>query len=165
LTDPAIRKVIQETFGVYLHQQQIVHYEYHRCGISMEQEQRVLEIFRDATCSELAVIPGAVEALRLLKQKHRVILVTSRHPAIRGKTEDWLRLNDIPHDLLIFENAKHRTGQAFDYFIEDSGESAVSLAETGIRTFLFDYPWNRSIVAHTNIARVLGWQDILAELT
>jgi len=164
LTDPAIRGTIGEVFGVNLKQEQIVYYEYHRCGITKEQEQRVLEIFRDVTCTEVEVVPGAVEALRLLKQRYRVVLVTSRNPVIREKTEEWLRLNEIPHELLIFENAKHQTGQALDFFIEDNGESAVLLAEAGIRTFLFDYPWNRSVGAHPNIARVRGWRDILAEL-
>jgi uncharacterized HAD superfamily protein len=80
------------------------------------------------------------------------------------KTREWLRLKDIPHDLLIFNDAKHRTGHDFAFFIEDNAETALSLAEEGIHTFLYDYPWNRSIGEHPNIRRVYGWQDILTEL-
>ena len=126
--------------------------------------ERIREGLDPATCRELSVVPGAVEALRHLRQRYRVILVTSRNPVIVEKTQDWLRLNDIPHDHLIFEKEKHRTGQTFEYFIEDHAESALSLADAGIRTFLFDYPWNRSIGEHPNITRVYGWHEVLAEL-
>ena len=163
-TDPAIRKTLEDVFDVYLDQRQIVHYEYHRCGITKEQEQRVLEIFRDETCTELEVIPGAVEALNFLRQRYRIVPVTRRNPLIGEKTQEWLRLNRIPHDHLIFEKQQHQTGHSFDFFIEDNAESALSIAEAGIQTFLFDYPWNRSLSEHPNITRVSGWEEVLAEL-
>ena len=164
ITDPAIRKSIWDLYSIWLDQEQIVHYDYSRCGITREQEQRVLEYFREVTCSELDVLPGAVEALELLRISYRVVLVTSRNPLIIGKTRDWLRTNDIPHNSLVFDNAKHQSGHAFDFFVEDHGETALSLAEKGIQTFLFDYPWNHYIGYHPKIKRVSGWQDVLAEL-
>ncbi|UCC59296.1 MAG: hypothetical protein JSW38_03695 [Dehalococcoidia bacterium] len=164
LSDPAIRRTVWEIFGVHLIQDQVEYYDYHKCGISLEQQERVLEIFRDETCSVLEVVPGAVESLRLLHKEYRIVLVTSRHPDIVDKTRDWLRLKDIPYDVLIFNDAKHRTGHNFDCFIEDNAETALSLAQAGIRTFLYDYPWNRSIEEHPNIRRVYNWQDIVAEL-
>lgn len=164
VTDPAIRKTIHEVFGIHLAQEQIVYYQYHRCGITKEQEERVLKIFRDVTCSELDVVPGAIESLELLKQKYQVVLVTSRHPDIVEKTKDWLRLKNIPHDLLIFNNLKHQTGHNFNFFIEDNADAALSLAEAGIQTFLFDYPWNRSLDKHPNITRISGWQEVVAAL-
>jgi len=69
----------------------------------------VLEIFHEVTCRELDVVPGAIEALTILKQKYRIILVTSRHPQLIEKTKDWLKLKNIPHDKLIFEADKHQT--------------------------------------------------------
>jgi uncharacterized HAD superfamily protein len=163
-TDRAIRKTIRDVFGVSLRQEEVVCYEYHRCGITKEQEQKILEIFRDTTCSELFVVPGAVEALKRLQQQYEVVLVTSRNPVIVEKTRDWLRWNEIPHDHLIFEKEKHQTGRTFEYFIEDNAESALSLAEAGVRTFVFDYPWNRAMIEHPNITRVRGWHEVLAEL-
>ena len=164
LTDPAIRGLFREVWGIRLEQEQIVHYQYHRCGVTREQEQAALDIFRDATCMELEVVPGAVESLRLLHSRYRLVLVTSRHPSIREKTQAWLRAHDVPHDQLVFDEAKHRTGHDFDSFIEDNGDFGLSLAEAGIRTFLFDYPWNRWVGAHPGITRVSGWSDVLAEL-
>jgi uncharacterized HAD superfamily protein len=164
LTDLALRKSIRDLYGIRLSQEQIVCYDYSRCGLTEEQERKILEIFRDVTCKELDVVPGAIEALTILKRKYRIILVTSRHPQLIQKTKDWLKLKKIPHDKLIFETDKHQTDHDFDFFVEDNEDSAFALAEAGIKTFLFDYPWNRSIPDHDNIKRVSGWSDVLAEL-
>jgi uncharacterized HAD superfamily protein len=164
LTDPAIRKSIRELYGISLSQEQIVDYDYSKCGLTKEQERKVLEMFRDVTCKELDVVPGVVQALTILKKKYSIILVTSRHPQLIKKTKDWLKLKKIPHDRLIFETDKHQTDHDFAFFVEDNQESALALAEAGITTFLFDYPWNRSIPPHDNIKRVAGWRDVLAEL-
>jgi uncharacterized HAD superfamily protein len=164
LTDPALRKSIRDLYGVCLSQEQIVYYDYSKCGLTKEQERKVLETFRDVTCKELDVVPGAIEALAILKQKYRIILVTSRHPELVQKTRDWLKLKKIPHDKLIFEADKHQTDHAFDFFVEDNEDSALALAQAGITTFLFDYPWNRRVPPHENIKRVSGWGDVLAEL-
>jgi len=164
LTDPALRKSIRDLYGICLRQEHIVHYNYSKCGLTEEQERKVLETFREVTCKELDVVPGAIEALTILKQKYRIILVTSRHPQLVEETKDWLKLKNIPHDMLIFETDKHQTDHDFNFFVEDNADSALALAEAGITTFLFDYPWNRSTPHHDNIKRVSGWGDVLAEL-
>jgi uncharacterized HAD superfamily protein len=164
LTDPAIRGLFRDLWGVRLDQEQVVHYQYRRCGVTVEQERAALEVFRERTCTELEVVPGAIESLRLLQGRYRLVLVTSRNPVIMEKTRDWLRAREVPHDLLVFDEAKHRTGHDFDFFIEDNGDFAMSLAEAGISTFLFDYPWNRWVEPHPRIRRVPGWQEVLAEL-
>lgn len=165
LTDPAIRQVISDFYGINLRQEDIVHFDYHRCGISLEQEKKVLEVFDDITCADLPLMPGAVGALSVLRQRYRIILVTSRNPKTREKTENWIQLNGIPHDALFFEKVKQKTEIRFDFFVEDNGESALQLAKKGIKVFLFDYPWNRYIKSHPNITRVFGWHDIVACLT
>jgi len=161
LTDPALRKLIWNLFSIWLEQEQICHYDYSKCGLTKEQELRVLEDFREVTCEELDVVPGAIEALTALNRRYRIILVTSRHPQLIEKTKDWLRLKNIPHDLLIFEKDKHQTEHNFDFFIEDNADFAIALAETGVRTFLFDYPWNRNIPTPPNVTRVSGWGEVL----
>ncbi len=165
LTDPAIRGAIWENFGVWLDQEQVVQYRYSRCGVTEEQERRALELFNEVTCKELDVVLGAIEALTVLKQGYLIILVTSRPSILVERTEDWLRRKSVPYDLLLFEKNKHQTEYHFTYFVEDNADLALSLAEAGIHTFLFDYPWNRSIRFQPNITRVAGWSEVLRELT
>jgi uncharacterized HAD superfamily protein len=164
LTDSALRKSIRDLFGIRLEQEQIIHYDYSECGLTAEQVLKVLETFREVTCEELDVVPGTIEALTTLGERYRLILVTSRNPQLVEKTEDWLKLKNIPHDSLIFKKEKHQTEHKFDFFVEDNADFAVPLAETGTCTFLFDYPWNRSLPSHPNIIRVSGWSDILETL-
>jgi uncharacterized HAD superfamily protein len=164
LTDPALRESIWDLFGIRLEQEQVCYYEYARCGLTKEQELRLLETFREDIIEKLEVVPGAIEALEALRRCYRIILVTSRNPQLAGKTKDWLRLKNIPHDLLIFERDKHQTDHKFDFFVEDHADFAMALAQAGIRTFLFDYPWNRSLPAHPNITRVAGWGEVLDHL-
>ena len=164
LSDPAIRESLRDLFGIRLEQEQINDYSYRKCGLSEEQELKLLETFYETICGQLDVLPGAVEALNTLKQKYRIIIVTSRNPRVLDKTKDWLRLKNIPHDSLIFNKEKHRTEHKFDFFVEDSAEFAFDLAETGTRTFLFDYPWNRSLPSHPNITRVSRWGEVLERL-
>lgn len=50
-----------------------------------------------------------------------------------------------------------------DIMIEDKGDTALYLAENGIRVLLFDAPYNQYI-SHENIVRVFSWDEILAVL-
>lgn len=43
--------------------------------------------------------------------------------------------------------------------IEDKGDTALYLAENGIRVLLFDAPYNQDI-SHKNIVRVFSWNEI-----
>ncbi|MFC2045599.1 hypothetical protein ACFLUH_02865 [Chloroflexota bacterium] len=160
----AIRALIHKIYGISIKQEQIVCFEYSRCGITKEQEQNIFKIFNDTTCGELSLVPGALEALELLKTRYQIALVTSREDVTRRKTEDWISLNRVPHDLLIYKKMKHDNEYNFNFFIEDNGDFAISLAKVGVRVLLFDYPWNREIQGHHNIKRILGWQEVLEEL-
>ena len=46
-----------------------------------------------------------------------------------------------------------------DAFCEDDEVISRTLAEAGIRVFLFDHPWNRE-VQHPLVARVYGWSEV-----
>ncbi len=50
-----------------------------------------------------------------------------------------------------------------DAFCEDDDLISRSLAEAGIRVFLFDHPWNRD-VEHPLITRVSGWSELADRL-
>ena len=50
-----------------------------------------------------------------------------------------------------------------DIMIEDKGDTALYLAENGIKVLLFDAPYNQDI-SHENIVRIFSWNDIFAVL-
>ncbi len=55
------------------------------------------------------------------------------------------------------------TWRELERFCEDDRMISRSLAEAGVRVWLFDHPWNRD-VRHPNVERVSGWTEIAAKL-
>ena len=53
----------------------------------------------------------------------------------------------------------------FDVFVEDRLETALELADVGIRVFLFSHPWNQVEVLPVNCSRVQMWQEIETGVT
>ena len=56
-----------------------------------------------------------------------------------------------------------RRSCGLDAFCEDDEVIARTLAEAGIRVFLFDHPWNRE-AQHPLITRVSGWSEVADRL-
>jgi uncharacterized HAD superfamily protein len=164
-TDEKIRQLIKDTCGIGLVQEEITEYSYHKCGISRQQEDNILEIFHNTECENVGLLRDAKKALCFLKEKYRIVIVTSRYVSSREATERWLKTKKIDYDSLIFENNKHKTNFKFAYFVEDRWKHALELANTGTKVLLFDYPWNRDRPEHPNIKRVNSWKEVVKILT
>lgn len=160
-TDKKIREIIRNTYGIDLTQEDITVYNYHKCGISRQQERDVLNIFHKKECKDVELVRGAKSSLSILGESYKVIIVTSRDLSSRKATEHWLKAKAIRYGSLIFENRKHKTGVKFHYFIEDCWKHALKLAKAGTKVLLFNYPWNLSRPEHPNIRRVNNWKEIL----
>ena len=108
-------------------------------------------------------IKGAIEGLSELC-KHEIWLVTSRSISMQNLTVSWLQDHQVSYDHLVFDRSgdKHLVGPKFDVFIEDFLEEAVTLAESGIYTILFDQPWNKTTTLPRNCKRVYEWNAILS---
>ncbi|UCE98088.1 MAG: hypothetical protein JSV74_01810 [Dehalococcoidia bacterium] len=107
-------------------------------------------------------IKGAIEGLLALS-KHKIWLVTSRSKSMQDLTVSWLKDYQISYDHLVFDRRgdKHLAGPKFDVFVEDFLDEAVTLAEAGIYTILFDQPWNKKATLPKNCQRVCDWNAIL----
>lgn len=157
--------------------------------VSGEEKDRFrLELYDSAFFSELepyADCPAVVE--RLAQAGHELYFITARAERRRVVTETWLREQGLiqharavhlkPHgdfdpnvppgryDATSSATYKVRlaTELGLEVFCEDDVLIARSLAEAGIRVFLFDHSWNRDL-AHPNITRVARWTDVAREL-
>ena len=161
-TDRLLRKKIFDLFGIRLEQENVIHYEYWRCGISKEQFRIILERFHKIDCEFVEPIKKAIDALNVLHDKFEIHIVTSRFPESLKMTEDWLRNNSVPYDKLEFHENKNESRIKYRTFIEDYRETAYGMAERGIISFLLDYPWNQPApVDPPNLFRVDSWNEIL----
>jgi uncharacterized HAD superfamily protein len=162
-TDPMIRKLIRKYCGVNANQEQITRWRYSEAlPISPKQEQFVFEQFHSYYCRKVGLVNGARRAVRRLAGFTEIWLLTQRPESALEGTLEWLKINAIRYDRLIF--TKDKTEYASDLWglVEDNGSTAMAAAELGIReVYLMDYPWNRMASHRPNIMRVQAWNEIV----
>jgi uncharacterized HAD superfamily protein len=129
--------------------------------------------------------PAVIE--RIAAAGHELYFITARAERRRVVTETWLREKGLiqharavhlkPHGDFdpgvppgrydATSSAKYKVRLAteleLDAFCEDDVLIARSLAEAGIKVWLFDHSWNREL-RHPNISRVATWTELGQEL-
>lgn len=119
--------------------------------------------YQEVLLNNLSPVEHAPRALELLKEKHRLILITARPEDFRPLTEKWLQEHHIPYDQLMMttygDKAEYCRQAQVDVYIEDSLENAISIAGCGIPVILFDAPYNRKTVDR-RLLRRFNWPEI-----
>jgi uncharacterized HAD superfamily protein len=138
---------------------------------------RAAEYHESGHIANHPVIEGAYDALKDLKERFKLIIVTSRRTSINQLTRDWIQkyYPDIFDDIVFsgfFDSAKsgiHLTkgelvkNTGAEYLIDDQLKHVSSAAENGIKALLFgDYIWNKSDTLPANVTRVKNWQEVVS---
>ncbi|MGE4421664.1 MAG: hypothetical protein AB7D39_05150 [Pseudodesulfovibrio sp.] len=91
-------------------------------------------------------------------------------------TKQWLDYQKIPYKKLViektnkhkyvskyFEKNRYTHAQKYNirYFVEDTLENALKLAETCDVVFLIDHPYNQTSTLPYNVIRVHSWGEIV----
>ena len=118
-------------------------------------------------------MPGAVEGLRLLRERFRCVVVTGRAERVRGYTEHWFErhfgfrpeLRMRPHWRETSAQFKVRTVGELEPLahFEDDPHTAEWLAETLPAVFLIDW-WRNRWLAGERIYRVERLEEALPVL-
>lgn len=138
-----------------------------------EQERRVQEYNHSGQLGRQAVVPGAVTAIKKLKERFNLIIITSRSDEHFEETHQWLAKHfksafQHVHFASVWDNGE-KTSKAnicravgAGYLIDDNAEHCNLAAEAGIKPLLFGiYGWNRTEPMHKNVTRVKDWQEVL----
>lgn len=116
----------------------------------------------------------AKESILNLSNSKEIYFITSR--VHRKNTLESLQkhFSDINFELFFSSNpyvnneGKHKgeicLDLGIDYMIEDSYEHAINCANSGVKCFLIEKPWNVNFEEHGNIIRVKNWREILERL-
>lgn len=98
--------------------------------------------------------PYAAEALARLREKYRVIILTS---AACGPDlcRWWFNHNHIPYDEIMWTGNKCAFG---GLLVDDSPAVLKSRYEQSLMTVAFDQPWNRNF---SKFPRLTGWGQII----
>jgi len=166
-TMKAFIRVAKEEFGInYISKEQITSYWIEEClPIPLDIIETIINrLLADPFGIELEPLPGAREVLVRLAAHGRLTFVTAR-PA-KEPIEAWLfsLLSDVPRgDIRVIATGQHSAKARvleelkLKYFIEDHLETCQDLHKRGIRTIVFDQPWNRG---HTPFLRIRSWKAL-----
>lgn len=132
-------------------------------------------------CSRLSPRENAVEVCgKLCSGENELYVITARKFSTqrtplgalsRRLFRKWVEKNDFRFNDIFYCSEVGTPPQKLgfcrrisaDIMIEDNGDTALYLAENGIKVLLFDAPYNQDI-SHENIVRIFSWNDILAVL-
>jgi uncharacterized HAD superfamily protein len=166
-TMKAFIRVARDEFGInYISKEQITSYWIEEClPIPLDIIKTIINrLLADPFGIELEPLPGAREALVRLAAHGRLTFVTAR--PVKEPIEAWLvsLLSDVPRgDIRVIATGQHSAKARvleelkLKYFIDDHLETCQDLHKKGIRTIVFDQPWNRG---HTPFLRIRSWKAL-----
>lgn len=142
-----------------------------------EREKRAVEYHNSGFIASYGVVDGALTTLKQLKNRYKLVILTTRRRSIDKLTKEWIKSNypDV-FDEIVFsgffdsptkESINMTKGEmakqiGADYLIDDQLKHCVAAAGAGVQALLFgDYKWNRSDNLPVNVTRVKNWQEVL----
>lgn len=176
-TDAVLREAIRiiSKDRVQLDYDDIVNFDYWRCqdknGQSISRhEWDAAHLFFSSTelVSQVEPLPGAVDALWKLSKYADLHLVTSRIPAARRATVEWVERMSLPtHSLhFAFHREKHKFFQALDAAIEDDYDQGVAFTTNlQAKSVLLKHPWNATRQPQKGLVWANDWNDVLMHLS
>lgn len=155
-------------------------YQEHWGEVWKVDHEELLRRSSEYTTSQLptyAAIDGAYQALKQLKKRFKLVIVTSRRRSMDTLTRAWLqeKCPDIFDDIVFsgffdteLESAINLTkgdivkDLGAEYFIDDQLKHIETAAGNGITSLLFgDYSWNKTDKLPENTIRVKNWQEVV----
>lgn len=140
-----------------------------------EAHRRMREYIHSSHHAKVSPIIGAVDAVKRLREKCDLFIVTARDESTSNQTftlvdehfpESFESIHFLHKD---DKNVRGTKGEvcaelAIDIFVEDSLTNAQHTSDAGIKTLLFDAPWNQTEKLPKNVTRVFSWNEIQKEI-
>jgi uncharacterized HAD superfamily protein len=138
---------------------------------------RAVEYHESGHHATYEVIDDALNSLKKLKERFKLVVLTTRRNSINQLTKDWINkfYPDIFDDFVFtgfFDNpeksgvgmtkAELAKSIGAQYLIDDQPKHILASADIGIKGLLFgDYAWNRAVSLPENVTRVKNWEEVL----
>lgn len=161
-SNTAMLRTVNERFGTAYEIAHILAYDWYT-WCDREHARHALTSFRELV-PRMPWLVAAPAGVRRLAAAGQVSILTHRTPDLTAATAAVLAglpLRAIHH----VDQAVAKAGLALELgcaiALEDNPTQALAYAESGLRVYLFDYPYNGHI-RHPRIRRVAGWAEVLA---
>ncbi len=119
-------------------------------------------------------ITGAKFGVRTLARQYDIVFATYRPQHAEKVTKDWLQVRlGVEDPKVIF--TKDKSSVPGVAYLDDHGETVMSLLAHGLNAFVFDAPWNRECdgtlrrkaaekAAFAKLPRLTGWVEVVQTL-
>ena len=156
-------------FGRKVKPQDVTSYKIHEIlGVEAKEYDEFYRRFGPMIHLESKIRDGVQEVISELFKNHLIHFVTARDEKMRYVSLEWLKKHRIPMDSIsILGNPnKIRKAQELnsDFFIEDSYDNAIQLANAGFEILLIDCTYNRGPIP-PNVTRLYNWNQIYRIIT
>ncbi len=143
-------------------------------GISREEATRRVDEFHEThKVEDILPLDKAIDSINELMERHDVLIITGKPVRFKHRVEEWLQ-HYLGKKLEVIHAGEWHKGQAatkaeickelgVKVLLEDSGETALDCANSGIKVLLFDKPWNKQF-KHKNIQRVKNWEEAIKDI-
>ncbi len=140
-------------------------------GLTKEEAIKTADEFHEKhDIRDVPPLEHAVKSINYLLKSHKIIVITSRPSRFKAKVEAWIK-HHIGSPLEVIHAGDFHKGQAATkaeicnekgviVLLEDSPDTSMECAKSGIKVILFDNPWNQKI-KHKKIIRVKNWLEAL----
>lgn len=136
---------------------------------------RVQKFFSTDEFKKSQPFEEAKQAVKMLAERYKLVVITSRDTIIEESTRQWLNehfveLFDEVHFTSMYSLDGSKSGSKaqigkelnIDYLIDDSFDHIQEASENNIKGLLFgDYPWNKDVTLPENVQRVKDWKEVL----
>ena len=166
-----------QLYGENFHTEQFIHHRYEEIW-NISSEEKFLRFNAFIKTGSIVGIPplvGAQETVTRLAKDHQLHIITARSSGIAKATHEWISrhfpeifkgIHFCSKDFgttTVYHRPKHIVCKELgvDLLIDDHPENILLSAQEGIRSYLFDQPWNRteSLSDNPHITRIFSWQD------
>jgi len=143
-------------------------------NISREEAIILADEFYDSQhFQEIELVEGAIEAINKLGKENEIFFITSRPGHIKDKTREFIMKHfsqiksEIIHSGDFWGGLGSRTKAQIcselklDFMIEDNKLYSQEIANSGIKVFLMDKPWNIGVEESNNLVRVKNWEEVM----
>ncbi|KAL1919056.1 uncharacterized protein VTP21DRAFT_2437 [Calcarisporiella thermophila] len=190
LTMAALVKWHNTHYGTQLKESDFFSYNYWEVwgGSRDESIVKVREFYVSEEFREMQPVPGALEAMKTLKERgFKLYVVTSRQEFVRKQTEEFIdrHFPNIFEDIILTNHylATSEQGLAIprmkseichqlkaELLVDDTLHNAFDVANAGINVLLFDlnasYAWSRLPEGEElppRVKRVFSWEQVLEQ--
>ncbi len=175
---PALIEYHNDTYGTSLAREQFGSYRFWETwgGTREEAIQKVYDFHKTPYFENMKPIFGSQEAVKILKQKNNLAIITSRQDDISEATKRWITKH-FPNTFseIYFANHYSQNGisktkkqicdhAGIEVLIEDSQEYALECLDPKRRIVLINCPWNKDYKLPQEIYRVDSWKEIIKSI-